>query len=82
VLAEGDGAFKLISRTTIVKPPIQVLDTSTNGWRDLAVTVSGGGILKPYVARIPFDGSSYATNPSMPPASPVENVKGQILIDG
>ena len=33
----------------------------------------GGGIRVCYEARLPFDGHSYATNPTMPPAEPLRN---------
>jgi len=80
VLKRAKGSFELVSRTTITKLPVRLLGTSTNGWRDLAVTVSGGGIMTPYVARLPFDGAAYAINPTVPPAGPLQRVEGTVLI--
>jgi hypothetical protein len=80
VVASTDRGFEVVSRTTITRPPILVLETATNGWRDLAVSVAGGGS-PAYFARLPFDGSGYARNPTVPPASPVEYPAALILID-
>jgi hypothetical protein len=38
------------------------------GWRTLTLYVAGGGIIPGYVAAIPFRGSRYAHNPTIPPA--------------
>jgi hypothetical protein len=67
---------------TVVNPPIRVLNTTTNGWKDLAVTVSGGGVTRPYEARLRFDGVRYPANPTVPPAEAVAGPApgGQILM--
>jgi hypothetical protein len=80
VVASTDRGFRVVSRTTITRLPILVLDTSTSGWRDLAVSVAGGGI-PAYFAQVPFDGSGYALNPTVPPAGRIEHPSGLILID-
>jgi len=80
VVERNDGGFRMSSDTTIVHLPVRILPTSHNGWRDLAVTVYGGGILEPYEARLPFDGQKYAENPTVPPASPVDGEKGEDII--
>jgi len=67
VLAPQGSSFKVITRMTISNPPIRVLDTKTNGWRDLTVHVSGGGI-SGYDAKLSFNGKKYPSNPSVPPA--------------
>jgi hypothetical protein len=70
VLEAIGSSYSVIGRTTIVHMPIRVLQTRTNGWRDLGVWVAGGG--RPgYEAVLPFDGRTYASNPSVPPAHPV-----------
>ena len=73
VLAPKAGSYSLISKTPIVRLPIRVLTTKTNGWHDLGVIVGGGGIAA-YEARLPFDGSSYPQNPSV---SPAERLRGK-----
>lgn len=51
----------------VAQLPVGVLETSTNGWRDLAVSVRGGGI-EGGVARVPFGEDQYASNPTVAPA--------------
>lgn len=68
VLVPKQSSFSIVSRISITRPPIRVLKTQSHGWHDLAVWVSGGGIQPGYEADLPFDGESYATNPSVPPA--------------
>jgi hypothetical protein len=73
ILAPNAGSYKVITKTPIVRPPIRVLRTKTNGWHDLSVIVGGGG-LAAYEAKLAFDGSSYPQNPSVPPA---ERLRGK-----
>jgi hypothetical protein len=80
VLRREGPSFKIISKTTITRTPIRILPTRSHGWSDLGVTVAGGGITKAYVARIPFDGSGYARNPTMPPASRAGKPQGTVAI--
>ncbi|WP_297512284.1 hypothetical protein [uncultured Caulobacter sp.] len=80
VLAPAGTSFRLVSKTTVVQPPVRVLSTRTNGWRDLGVTVAGGGVKRAYVARLPFDGAGYAPNPSTPPAVRLKGSPGVVVI--
>lgn len=79
VILKRDGAgYRQVGDLSLVQLPVGVLQTKTNGWRDLAVTVSGGG--KPGgVMRVPFDGTSYAGNPTTSPAEPADSI-GKVLI--
>src|SRR5690606_18085784 len=40
---QGDD-FETIVNTTVTRLPVGVLDTDSNGWRDIWVTVGGGGL--------------------------------------
>jgi len=63
---------------SVVQRPVGVLDSSTNGWRDLAVSVSGGG--NPGgTMKLMFDGKAYPSNPTVAPAEPVDSL-GTVLI--
>lgn len=65
----GDGLAEL-SSATLVHPPVLVLDTRTNGMPDISVRVrsdSYPGDGAKFVA-LPFDGRTYASNPTLPPA--------------
>jgi len=68
ILEQGRAGFRPRGSLTVTRPPIGVLDTRTRGWRDLAVSVGGGGINPGYVAAVPFNGSRYAGNPTTRPA--------------
>jgi hypothetical protein len=60
--------------------PIRLLATSTRGWRDIGVTVAGGGVRRAYMARLQFNGRRYPDNPTVPPAIPLKRPTGKLLI--
>jgi hypothetical protein len=81
VLARRDSSYRLVTSITISRPPIRVLTSSSNGWRDIGIWVQGGGIQPGYEAKLQFDGKSYPSNPSVPPAKPLtEKVAGQVIV--
>lgn len=67
VLTPTRNGYRVVTRTTVTRPPVRVLSTSSHGWRDLAVRVSGGGVGQPYDVALKFDGRSYPSNPSVAP---------------
>ncbi|HEY9824961.1 MAG TPA: MliC family protein [Stenomitos sp.] len=76
---EPDQSFRLVSKTTLVRPPITVAKTQTNGWRDLSIVVSGGGVPAKTVV-MKFDGQKYPSNPSALPGLPANTtVAGTVL---
>jgi hypothetical protein len=80
VLTPDGSSYRLVTKTTITNTPIRVLDTSSFGWRDLGVWVSGGPY-PGYEAELSFDGKSYPLNPTVPPAHHTEpTVSGKVLI--
>jgi hypothetical protein len=68
VLAQKDSSYRVVSDISITWPPIRVLANKSNGWRSISVWVRGGGIRPGYQAELRFDGKTYPTNPSIPPA--------------
>lgn len=80
VLTPAGNSYREVSRHTIIWPPIGVLPARTRGWHDLSVFVAGGGIRPGYHARLRFDGRHYPLNPSVPPAEPMAEAEGRILI--
>jgi hypothetical protein len=81
VLTTQNAHYKVMTRITITQLPIRVLSTSTNGWRDLAVTVAGGGILHGYEAKLAFNGRKYPSNPTIAAAAKLPaNTAGTTLI--
>jgi len=81
ILEPIGSSYKIVTELTIVRRPIRVLETKSNGWHDLGVIVAGGGIQMGYEAILPFDGKSYPTNPTVPPAKKSDGkAKGIIVI--
>jgi hypothetical protein len=80
VLSPKGSSYRIVLRSTVTQLPVRVLPTSTRGWRDIGVTVTGGGITRPYVARLRFNGNRYPGNPTVPPAVPLKQPAGTILI--
>jgi hypothetical protein len=81
VFAQEGSGLRLVSRTSVTRPPIVVASTTTQGWRDLVVRVSGGGILPGHDARLRFDGRTYPANPTVPPAEPLKApASGEVAI--
>jgi hypothetical protein len=69
----GQRDWSWVGSMTINRPPIYVLPSKHHGWHDLGVSVRGG------FAAVPFRGSRYALNPTVPPAKPA-SPKGKLLI--
>jgi hypothetical protein len=67
VVRQGD-SWRLVTRTTVVRPPIRVLESTSHGWHDIGVWVQGGGIQPGYEAILSFNGKTYPENPSVEPA--------------
>lgn len=82
VLTPRGRSYEVVMRATIVQLPISLLPTSTRGWRDVGVTVAGGGITRAYMAQLLFDGRRYPSNPTVPPAVPLTRSSGNVLIGG
>ena len=72
IFDESGEAPRLIGSISVTQMPIGLFDSETDGWRDLAVTVGGGGI-EYSLARVPWDGEAYASNPTVAPATPSED---------
>jgi len=81
VLRPDESSYQIVGKITLTRPPIRVLDTSTNGWRDISVWVQGGSAEPGYEAVLPFDGQKYPANPSATPAHRLRTiVPGRIVI--
>jgi hypothetical protein len=81
ILVPKDSSYTVLTKITIVRPPIRLLMSKSKGWHDLAVRVQGGGIIEPYEVKLSFDGRTYPRNPTVPPARRLtEKVSGTELI--
>jgi hypothetical protein len=80
VFAPAADGYRLVSRITVAHPPVRLAPRSSQGWRNLVVGVGGGGMAAGN-AELKFDGTSYPTNPTVPPAEPVAVLAGsEVLI--
>jgi hypothetical protein len=81
VLAPESSSFKLITKITVTKLPIRVLTTKSNGWHDISVVARINGIEPTYEAKLSFNGKTYPSNPSVPPAQrSAGNISGKAVI--
>jgi hypothetical protein len=81
VLEPEGSSYRIISKITITHLPIRMLTAKSRNWKNLTVWVWGGGIRKAYEAELRFNGKSYPSNPSVPPAHKlVREPKGKIII--
>jgi hypothetical protein len=65
VLQQSGQTFRKVAATTVTRTPIRVLESESNGWKDLSVRVAGGGIVPGYDARLSFNGNTYPSNPTL-----------------
>jgi hypothetical protein len=76
ILAPEGTSYKVVTITTVMRLPIRVLTTKTNGWHDISVEARAEGEVK-----LSFDGKTYPSNPTVPPARPLRNkVPGRVVI--
>lgn len=82
LILDSDGAsYKLVTQTTVTRLPVRILSSKSNSWHDLSVVVAGGGIQPGYEALLSFDGKTYPTNPTVPPARPLKDkVEGRTVL--
>lgn len=83
LVAQHSGAtWRLISKITLVHPPVVALDRTRSGWQSLSVTVGGGGVTTRPVT-LDFRQGRYPSNPTTLPASPTAAPSsGELLIHG
>lgn len=80
ILSPRGRTYRIVMHASATRPPIRLLRTSGNGWRDVGVLVAGGGIEHAYTARLRFNGRNYPGNPTVPPAVPLARPADKILI--
>lgn len=80
VLTPQGSGWRVVMRATVTRLPFRVLETRTHGWADLGVFVGGGGMASQEML-LAFDGASYPSNPTTPPARPSRGAPGRIILD-
>ncbi len=78
VLTQAGPMWRKVGDISVSRSPVTVLDSSTEGWKDITVDVSGGG-MPSGIALLKFDGEAYPSNPTIAPAEPAE-ARGEVLI--
>lgn len=78
VLTPAGPMWRKVGDISVSRTPVTVLESETNGWRDLTVDIGGGGGSSG-IALLKFDGEAYPSNPTVPPAETVEE-GGEILL--
>ena len=78
VLTPAGPMWSKVAEVSVSRTPITVLKSKANRWRDLTVDIGGGGGASG-IALLRFDGNSYPSNPTVPPAESAEGY-GEILI--
>jgi hypothetical protein len=82
VLTQNGRSWTIVAEISAARLPIRVLTGLYKGWRSLGVWVEGGGVQPPgYEAELRFNGKTYPSNPTIPPARRLEgNASGGVLI--
>jgi len=80
VLDRDGPAYRSVGEISVARAPIRLLEREDHGRPALGVQVAGGGIIQGYEAAVPFDGRRYASNPTVPPATRIDDAPGETLI--
>jgi hypothetical protein len=71
IFQERKGSLVPLTTMSLFKEPLIVSERRSNGWKNLISRVRLDAARSTY-AVLPFDGRSYPTNPSVPPAQPLQ----------
>jgi hypothetical protein len=83
VFQPKNNGYQLISAISLARNPIIVSEHQTQGWKDLIMFVSGGGIQPGYYVVLQFNGQQYPENPTIAPAKPLDyRAKGIAYVVG
>ncbi len=81
ILAPEGASYRVVTETTVTRLPICVLSTKSNGWHDIGVMARTSGVEPLYEAMLSFDGRTYPSNPTVPPARRLNGkVRGRTVI--
>jgi hypothetical protein len=73
-------SFKVVGRVTVVQLPVYLLPSTKHGYPDIGVCVRGVSVGSEYEAELSYNGVSYPGNPTVPPARPLNGIKGKEII--
>ena len=78
VLTAAGPMWSKVGDISVSRTPVTALDSTSNGWKDLTVAVSGGGGASGN-ALLKFDGTAYPANPTVAPAEMTDAIGTVIL---
>ena len=78
VLTPAGPMWRKVGDISVSRTPVTVLESSTNGWKDITVAISGGGGASGN-ALMKFDGEAYPSNPTVAPAE-MTDMTGEVVI--
>lgn len=83
VFRQAAAGYVLVSRIGLTHPPIRAATTASQGWRNLIVSVGGGGA-QSRIVELSFDGKGYPPNPTAPGmrAAPIVDGGDLVIADG
>jgi hypothetical protein len=80
VLAQtAANGWRVTDRLTVSRLPIYRLPPGEDGWAELGVSVSGGGLAH-MVMAVPHTENGYQPNPTVPPARSIDPREAEVLI--
>jgi hypothetical protein len=81
ILARKDSSYRVITTVPATRPPIRVLEDTSNGWHSIAEWSVGGSPEPGYEAELCFDGKTYRYNRSVTPARQLtRKAAGKIVV--
>jgi hypothetical protein len=80
VLAPQGSSYGVVTKITVTRPPIRMLNTKSHGWHDISVVARFNAVEPMYEAALAFDGKSYPSNPSIPPSQKKADATGGKIV--
>src|SRR5262245_17836215 len=79
VFTPSDAGFRHVTTIRLTHAPIRISPRSTNGWRNLIVSVSGDGVRR-HDRELPYDGESYPSDPTTIPVRRWARTSAEVVI--
>ncbi|QPC97900.1 hypothetical protein [Qipengyuania soli] len=80
ILTPAGPMWEKVGEISVSRTPITVMDTSSNGWKDITVAISGGGGASGN-ALLKFDGKAYPPNPTVAPAEMTDKTGAEVIAE-
>lgn len=78
ILTPAGPMWRKVGDVSVTRTPVAVLDTASNGWKDVTVAVAGGGGPSGTVI-LKFDGETYPGNASMETFAPEGTTGSEVI---